>query len=48
LKSGIEDQQLVELVIGLRNQDRLCLVTQDGEEREREPQILCSLGLFGE
>lgn len=46
LKSGIEDQQLAELVVSLRNQDRLCLVAPDGDERQREPRIVCSLGLF--
>ncbi len=44
LKSGISDQQLVELVVSLRTDDRLCII---GEEAiHREPQIICSLGLF--
>ncbi len=46
LKGGIDDQQLVELVVSLRNQDRLCMVEHEGDERQQEPQILCSLGLF--
>lgn len=44
LKSGIGDEQLAELVVGLRLDDRLCLVNE--EDEEREPQIICSLGLF--
>lgn len=45
LKSGIDDQQLVELVVSLRNDDRLCVAQQE-EGRDREPRIVCSLGLF--
>jgi len=44
LRSGIEDDKLAELVIALREDDRLCLVHE--EEQEREPQIICSMGLF--
>ncbi len=44
LKSGIDDAQLAELAIALRIDDRLCLVHED--EQPREPQIICSLGLF--
>jgi superfamily II DNA or RNA helicase len=44
LKSGISDQQLVELVVSLRKDDRLCIISE--EEINREPQIICSLGLF--
>jgi SNF2 family DNA or RNA helicase len=46
LKSGIDDQQLAELVVALRTDDDLCLVQNEGVVRE--PQIICSLGLFGE
>jgi superfamily II DNA or RNA helicase len=42
-KSGIQDYQLVELVVSLRGEDRLCLITEEVEERD--PQIICSLGL---
>ncbi len=45
LKSGISDQQLAELVVALRMDDRLCIVSEEAEKRE--PQIICSLGLFG-
>ena len=43
LRSGISDEKLAELVMALRDDDRLCLV--DEEERSSEPQIICSLGL---
>jgi superfamily II DNA or RNA helicase len=45
LKSGIGDEDLVQLVLALRDEDRLCLV-QD-EAPSRDPQIICSLGMFG-
>ena len=44
LKSGITDQALTELVIALRDEDRLCIIEE--EAHERDPQIICSLGLF--
>ncbi|MXZ92427.1 MAG: NgoFVII family restriction endonuclease [Chloroflexi bacterium] len=44
LRSGADDGQLADIVMTLREEDRLCLTT--GEEEAREPQILCSLGLF--
>jgi Helicase conserved C-terminal domain/PLD-like domain/SNF2-related domain len=43
LKSGISDSALAELVVALREEGRLCLIHE--EEREEEPQIICSLGL---
>ena len=43
LRSGISDQALAELVIALRDEDRLCIVQE--EEQTQEPQIICSLGL---
>ena len=43
LRSGISDQALAELVIALRDEDRLCIVQE--EKDTREPQIICSLGL---
>ena len=45
LRAGIEDQQLAELVISLRNDGRLCHVSEDQDDRA-EPTIVCSLGLF--
>jgi hypothetical protein len=44
MRSGISDEQLAQLVVDLRDNDRLCHV--QGETEEREPQIICSLGLF--
>jgi hypothetical protein len=44
LKNGIDDAQLAELAIALRIDDRLCLIHEN--EQQREPQIICSLGLF--
>jgi superfamily II DNA or RNA helicase len=43
LRSGVSDEKLAELVIALRDDDRLCIVHE--EEQTHEPQILCSLGL---
>jgi hypothetical protein len=45
LRSGISDQQLAELVVNLREEDRLNLIEQ--EAQAAEPQIICSLGLIG-
>ena len=44
LRSGIDDGTLVQLVIALREEGRLCSI-QD-EEIQQEPQIICSMGLF--
>jgi superfamily II DNA or RNA helicase len=44
LRNGISNQQLAELVVALRMDDRLCIVSEEVEKRE--PQIICSLGLF--
>ena len=43
LRSGMTDQALAELVMALREEDRLCIVHE--EERSHEPRIICSLGL---
>jgi hypothetical protein len=45
LRVGISDDDLIKLVISLRDANRLCHVLEESEE-EREPQIICSLGLF--
>ena len=45
LRSGVDDTVLAELVIALRDEDRLCL-TEDHEGEFQEPRIICSLGLF--
>ena len=44
LRSGIDDIQLADIVISLRDDDRLCL-TDDADEVQ-EPRIICSIGLF--
>ncbi len=46
LKEGINDHQLADLIIALRDEDRLC-ITSESEVEQQEPQIICSLGLFG-
>ncbi|MBT9140594.1 MAG: ATP-dependent RNA helicase DeaD [Dehalococcoidia bacterium] len=43
LRSGISDDVLAELVVALREEDRLCIVRE--EERTQEPRIICSMGL---
>jgi hypothetical protein len=43
LRSGISDDNLADLVMALRDDDRLCIVHED--EQSHEPQIICSLGL---
>ena len=43
LKSGISDEKLADLVIALRNEDRLSLIHE--VERRHEPRIICSMGL---
>lgn len=44
LKSGIADVALAELVVALRQDARLCRVTDDVQTAE--PQVICSLGLL--
>jgi hypothetical protein len=46
LKSGIDDQRLAELVISLRQDARLCRVSET--VASNEPQVICSLGLKDE
>lgn len=43
LRSGVDNQQLAELVVSLRADDRLCIT--DVEVTRQEPKIICSLGL---
>ncbi len=44
LKTGVSDEGLAELVISLRDDDKLCIVEEE-EFHNREPQIICSMGL---
>jgi SNF2 family DNA or RNA helicase len=46
LKSGIDNQQLAELVVDLWQEDRLCAIHE--QEQQNEPQIICSMGLFAQ
>ena len=46
LKSGIQNDALAELVTQLRTDGRLCQIHEDGDERDLEPRIICSMGLF--
>jgi SNF2 family DNA or RNA helicase len=43
LRTGIADEKLAELVMALRDDDRLCIIHE--EEQTHEPQLICSLGL---
>jgi hypothetical protein len=43
LRSGISNESLAQLVIALRDEDRLCLIHE--EEQQQDPRIICSMGL---
>lgn len=43
LKTKIADYELVELVLNLREEGRLCIIHE--EKEYQEPQIICSMGL---
>lgn len=43
LRLGIDDEKLAELVLALRDDDRLCIIHD--EDHRDEPQLICSLGL---
>jgi superfamily II DNA or RNA helicase len=43
LRSGVQDEQLAQLVVTLYEEDKLCLVQED--HTPGEPQIVCSLAL---
>jgi hypothetical protein len=43
LRIGVTDEQLAQLVVALREEDKLCNVHE--EEQNGEPQIICSMGL---
>jgi hypothetical protein len=45
LRQGVREEELADLVLALREDDRLCQVDDDGEA-SREPQLICSLGLY--
>ena len=43
LRIGVNEEQLAQLVIALREEDKLCNIHED--EQSAEPQIICSMGL---
>jgi len=43
LKAGIDDHKLVELILNLREDGRLCAV--DDSQDDSEPHLICTLGL---
>ena len=45
LRSGIDDPGLADLVIQMRDEDRLCIMESDDTEVQ-EPRIICSMGMF--
>jgi superfamily II DNA or RNA helicase len=47
MKSGANDETLVKLAMALREEARLSVIHDDGDE-EADTQIICSLGLTGE
>ena len=44
LKTGINDEDLATLVVSLREDGKLSLISED-ESVNKEPQIICSMGL---
>ena len=44
LRSGVADETLAQLVIALRDDDRLCVAHED--EAAGEPRLICSLSLI--
>lgn len=44
LKTGITDEELANLVVSLREDVKLSLVGDD-DSKQKEPQIICSMGL---
>ena len=44
LRSGLSNQALADLVVALRDEDRLCIVHE--EDERQEPRLICSVGLI--
>lgn len=44
LKAGASDEDLANLAVSLREEDKLC-ITENEEVKFKEPQIICSLGI---
>jgi ribosomal protein S9 len=45
LKAGATDETLSNLVVTLREEDKLCIISEE-DTAGREPQIVCSMGLI--
>jgi len=45
LKAGANDDMLSNLVTALREEDKLCIISEE-DNANREPQIICSMGLI--
>ena len=46
MKTGADDETVVKLAMTLREEARLSVIHEDGDE-ESETQVICSLGLIG-
>ena len=44
LRSGIDDSNLASLAVSLREENSLCLISED-DVKYKEPKIICSMGL---
>jgi superfamily II DNA/RNA helicase len=44
LRLGLQDAELAELLIGLRAEGRLCIIS-DHDTKMKTPQVICSMGL---
>lgn len=45
-KNNITDEDLISLVISLKTDGRLCNVPVEEENKQKEPKIICSMGLM--
>ena len=45
LRIDVDDAALAEIVTAMRDEDRLCVIN-DQEDKNQEPRIICSMGLF--
>jgi hypothetical protein len=46
LRGGIDDEHLAELVMALREDGRLSVIHDGDADADREPRIICSMGLL--
>ena len=44
LKAGVNDEDLANLVVSLREEEKLCIISED-EAKFKDPKIICSMGL---